>query len=303
MKWTDIEAPKAAMATLNRVSGVTLWEEMIRDRRDFCLNKCQNNKVVNMLRPKCTDRRYLDVLLLKRESKKKMPMFCYSQRIKGLLRTFQEGGELLPDVYIYLDDYWKIIHEKQGKPLRTASDFLKRTLIKGKEVLPMGNIDQLIETHFLRDQIFCLWPKLDLCLVNAQETSIHSIRMLRSIVETLSESYGLEVEMEIEGNYAELRFNNLKLLESEMVESKLEEFPAFTGFSGTEIWAEIHLPSEIEEDGIDFNVKDLHLIFKTIVDVADLESDHLEPEDSSESVLASNDVSLEKSNKTKVLKS
>ncbi|MHA1443759.1 MAG: hypothetical protein ACTSRJ_05340 [Candidatus Hodarchaeales archaeon] len=303
MKWTDIEAPKAAMATLNRVSGVTLWEEMIRDRRDFCLNKCQNNKVVNMLRPKCTDRRYLDVLLLKRESKKKMPMFCYSQRIKGLLRTFQEGGELLPDVYIYLDDYWKIVHEKQGKPLRTASDFLKRTLIKGKEVLPMGNIDQLIETHFLRDQIFCLWPKLDLCLVNAQETSIHSIRMLRSIVETLSESYGLEVEMEIEGNYAELRFNNLKLLESEMVESKLEEFPAFTGFSGTEIWAEIHLPSEIEEDGIDFNVKDLHLIFKTIVDVTDLESDHLEPEDSSESVLASNDVSLEKSNKTKVLKS
>ncbi|MHA1206601.1 MAG: hypothetical protein ACTSSO_03410 [Candidatus Hodarchaeales archaeon] len=303
MKWTDIEAPKAAMATLNRVSGVTLWEEMIRDRRDFCLNKCQNNKVVNMLRPKCTDRRYLDVLLLKRESKKKMPMFCYSQRIKGLLRTFQEGGELLPDVYIYLDDYWKIVHEKQGKPLRTASDFLKRTLIKGKEVLPMGNIDQLIETHFLRDQIFCLWPKLDLCLVNAQETSIHSIRMLRSIVETLSESYGLEVEMEIEGNYAELRFNNLKLLESEIVESKLEEFPAFTGFSGTEIWAEIHLPSEIEEDGIDFNVKDLHLIFKTIVDVTDLESDHLEPEDSSESVLASNDVSLEKSNKTKVLKS
>ncbi len=200
MKWTDNEAPKAAMATLNRVSGVTLWEEMIRDRRDFCLNKCQNNKVVNMLRPKCTDRRYLDVLLLKRESKKNMTMFCYSQRIKGLLRAFREGEELLPDVYIYLDDYWKIVHEKQGKPLRTASDFLKRTLIKGKEVLPMGNIDQLIETHFLRDQIYCLWPKLDLCLVNAQETSIHSIRMLRSIVETLSESYGLEIEMEIEGN-------------------------------------------------------------------------------------------------------
>jgi hypothetical protein len=303
MKWTDNEAPKAAMATLNRVSGVTLWEEMIRDRRDFCLNKCQNNKVVNMLRPKCTDRRYLDVLLLKRESKKNMPLFCYSQRIKGLLRTFQEGENLLADVYIYLDDYWKIVHEKQGKPLRTASDFLKRTLIKGKEVLPMGNIDQLIETHFLRDQIFCLWPKLDLCLVNAQETSIHSIRMLRSIVDTLSESYGLEVEMEIEGNYAEIRFNNLKLQESEIVELKLEKFPAFTGFSGTEIWAEIHLPSELEEDGIDFKVKDLHSIFKTIVDVTDLEGEHLKAEDTSESVISSNDLSIEKSKKPKVMKS
>jgi len=303
MKWTDTEAPKAAMATLNRVSGVTLWEEMIRDRRDFCLNKCQNNKVVNMLRPKCTERRYLDVLLLKRESKKNMPMFCYSQRIKGLLRIFQEGEELLPDVYIYLDDYWKIIHEKQGKPLRTASDFLKRTLIKGKEVLPMGNIDQLIETHFLRGQVFCLWPKLDLCLVNAQETSIHSIRMFRSIIETLSESYGLEAEMEIEGNYAELKFINLKLQESEIVEEKLEKFPAFTGFSETEIWAEIHLPSEIEEDGIDFKVKDLHLIFKTIVDVTDLESEQLTTEDTSESMISSSDISLEKSKKTKVMKS
>jgi hypothetical protein len=108
--------------------------------------------------------------------------------------------------------------------------------------------------------------------------------------------------MEIDGNYIELRFENLKLQESEIVESKLEKSPAFTGFSDTEIWAEIHLPSEIEEDGIDFKVKDLHLIFKTIVDVTELENEHLNPEDSSESVLTSTDVSLEKSKKAKVLK-
>jgi hypothetical protein len=270
MKWTDIEAPKTAMAMLNRVSGETLWEEMIRDRREFCLNKCQNNKVVNMLRPKCTDRRYLDVLLLKRESKKNMPMFCYSQRIKGLLRSFQEGEELLPDVYIYLDDYWKIIHEKQSKPLRSASDFLKRTLIKGKEVLPMGTIDQLIETHFLRGQIFCLWPKLDLCLVNAQESSINSLRMLRSIVDTLSESYGLDVEMTLEGNFIEFQFQNLTLEKSAAVEAELERSPAFTGFSESEIWAELQLPSDFEEEGIDFKVKGLHLIFTIVSNVVEL---------------------------------
>lgn len=139
-------------------------------------------------------------------------------------------------------------------------------------------------------------------MVNAKETSIHSIRMLRSIVETLSESYGLNVEMEIDGNYIELRFNDLRLQESEIVESKLEKSPAFTGFSDTEIWAEIHLPSEIEEEGIDFKAKDLHLIFKTIVDVTELESENLNNEESPESLLTSNDVSLEKSKKAKVLK-
>ncbi len=270
MKWTDKEAPKAAMATLNLVSGVTLWEEMIRDRREFCLQKCQANKVVNMLRPKCTDRRYLDILLLKRESKKQMPMFCYSQRIKGLMRSFQEGVMLLPDVYVYIDDYWKIIHEKHSTTLRSASDFLKRTISKGKEVLPMGSMDQLMETHFLRDQIFILWPKLDLCLVNAQETSIHSISMFRSISEALVESYGLEVNLDIEGSFIELRFENLTLKDSVIVEKELQNCSAFTGFSGTEIWAEISLPSGLEEEEHDFKVKDLHFIFKILANVIEI---------------------------------
>ncbi|MFX0014236.1 MAG: hypothetical protein ACFFB2_07075 [Promethearchaeota archaeon] len=270
MKWNDEEAPKTAMATLNLVSGVTLWEEMVRDRRIFCLEKCQNNKVVNMLRPKCTDRRYLDVLLLKRESKKNMPVFCYSQRIKGLMRSFQEGETLLPDVYVYIDDYWKIIHEKQSKSRLSASDLLKRTIIKGKEVLPMGSMDQIIETHFLRDQLFLLWPKLDLCLINAQETSIHSISMFRSIVDTLAESYGLEVDLEIDGSFINLKFNNLMLKDSVLVEKELQNSSAFTGFSGTEIWAEVSLPSGLQEEEIEFNVKDLHFIFKIVSNVIEI---------------------------------
>jgi hypothetical protein len=258
------------MVTLNLISGVTLWEEMIRDRREFCLHKCQNNKVVNMLRPKCTDRRYLDVLLLKRESKKNMPMFCYSQRIKGLMRSFQEGEVLLPDVYVYTDDYWKIIHEKQSKTRLSASDILKRTIIKGKEVLPIGSMDQILETHFLRDQLFILWPKLDLCLINAQETSIHSISMFRSIVETLAESYGLETDLDVEGNFISLKFENLNLKDSVTVEEELQKSSAFTGFSGTEVWVEISLPSGLEEEEFEFKVKDLHFIFKTISNVIEI---------------------------------
>ncbi|MHA1214990.1 MAG: hypothetical protein ACTSPG_06815 [Candidatus Hodarchaeales archaeon] len=263
-KWTDKEAPKAAMGTLNLVSGITLWNEMVRDRREFCLKKCQNNKVVNMLRPKCTDRRYLDVLLLSRESKKNMPMFCYSQRVKGLIRTFKEGKPLLADVYIYLDDYWKILHEKKTTTRQTASDLLKRTLIKGKEVLPMGSMDQLIEAHLIRDQIFLLWPKLDLCLVNARETNIHSLKMFRSIIETLSTSYGIDVQVEIEGNYIELVFENLKFRDPSFVEEKLQESQLFTGFSEDEVWAEIQLPSEFEEGSEEVKVKDIHQLFKII---------------------------------------
>ena len=47
--------------------------------------------------------------------------------------------------------------------------------------------------------------------------------------------------------------------------------PAFTGFSGTEIWAEIQLPTGLkEEDEVEFKVKDLHNIFKTVANVTEI---------------------------------
>ncbi len=300
MKWTDQESPKAAMSTLNIVSGITLWEEMVRDRRMFCLENCQNNKVVNMLRPKCTDRRYLDVLLLKRESKKNMPMFCYSQRVKGLLRSFQEGKMLLPDVYVYIDDYWKIIHEKRPKSRRTASNFLKRTFTKGKEVLPIGSTDQLIETHYLRDQIFILWPTIELCLVNAQETSIHSLKMFHSITETLAESFGLEVNMDVEGTFIELRFENLMMKDSVTIENELQNSTFFTGFSGTEIWAEIQLPSGIEEEELDFKVKDLVFIFKTVSNLIDISVEEPEEHSPNSSLSEISDAETKRTQNSKV---
>ncbi|UCE13075.1 MAG: hypothetical protein JSV04_12895 [Candidatus Heimdallarchaeota archaeon] len=300
MNWTDKEAPKTAMAILNRVSGVTLWEEMIRDRRKFCLEECEKNKVVNMLRPKCTERRYLDVLLLKQESKKNMPMFCYSQRVKGLLRSFQEGEMMIPDVYVYIEDYWKIIHEKQTTTLRSASDFLKRSISRGKEVLPMGSVDQLMETHLLRDQIFILWPKLELCLINAQETSIHSIAMFRSISKTLAESYGLEVNLNIEGNFIELMFLNLTLKDSVIVEEVLQNYSAFTGFSGTEIWAEVSLPTGLEEEELDFKVKDLIIIFRTLVEAIEISEGEEGDQTSVESVTGISQVVTEKERDSKL---
>ncbi len=272
MKWTEKEAPKVGMSTLNLVSGITLWEEMVRDRRDFCLTKCQNNKVVNMLRPKCTDRRYLDILLLKRESKKNMPLFCYSQRLKSLARSFQEGEELLPDVYIYLDDFWKIIHDKQSTSLRSASDLIRRTIIKSKEVLPMGAMDQLIETNYIRGQLFLLWPKLDLCLVNAQETAIHSLKMFRSIAECLAENFGVEIELNVEESFIELNFLNLKLKDSDSIQAELQKNTVFTGFSQSEIWAEIPLPSEFTQNEDEIQVKELHRIFQTVLEVVDTSS-------------------------------
>jgi len=260
------------MGILNRVSGVTLWEEMVRDRKEFCLKQCQVNKVVNMLRPKCTERRYLDVLLLKREPKKGMPKFCYGQRVKELSRSFKEGHPLLSDVYIYIDDYYSTVHDKPSKSRRTASDLLKRSFSR-KSVDAVGSQDYLIETHYVREMLFILWPKLDFCLVNAQDTSIHSLKMFQSIIETLAESFALKVEMEIEGNFIELRFTNLTLADSVIIEQKLAKHSAFTGYSGAEIWAEVHLPSVIEEDDPEFRVKDLHTIFKTVAAVEGLVED------------------------------
>jgi len=291
VKWTDREAPTSAMETLNRVSGMTLWEEMVNARREFCLKDCQNNKVVNMLRPKCTDRRYLDVLLLKRDSKKNLPAFCYSQRIKGLMRAFQEGDDLTPDVYVFVDDFWKIVHEKQKS--RRSSFFKRSTRLK--ETLTLGSLDYQIETHYIRGMLFILWPKIELVLVAASETAIHSFAMFESVAECLADTMGLEVSMEVEGNFIELRFENLILQDAVIVEKKLSSYPAFTGFSGTEIWAEISLPSMISEEETEFKVKDLHQIYRTV-------SELIEPRDEKDTVTQASDDAITETADTKTAK-
>jgi hypothetical protein len=88
--------------------------------------------------------------------------------------------------------------------------------------------------------------------------------MFRSIVETLAESYGLELDLDIEGNFINLKFENLNLKDSVIVEEELQKSSAFTGFSGTEIWTEVSLPSGLEEEEFEFKVKDLHFIFQIV---------------------------------------
>ena len=59
--------------------------------------------------------------------------------------------------------------------------------------------------------------------------------------------------------------------DSVTVEKELQHYPAFTGFSGTEIWAEIQLPTGLkEEEEVEFKVKDLHNIFKTVANVTEI---------------------------------
>jgi hypothetical protein len=61
------------------------------------------------------------------------------------------------------------------------------------------------------------------------------------------------------------------LKDTVVVEQELQRSPAFTGFSGTEIWAEIQLPTGLEGDEeVDFKVKDLHFIFKTVAKIMEI---------------------------------
>jgi hypothetical protein len=189
--------------------------------------------------------------------------------VKELTRSFKEGQSMLADVYVYIDDYYATVHDKTSKSRRTASDLLKRSFSR-KSADAVGSQDYLIETHYVRGMLFILWPKLDLCLVNAQDTSIHSLTMFQSVTETLAESFAIEVETEIEGNFIELRFVNLTLTDSVIIEEKLQVHSAFTGYSGNEVWAEVHLPAVIEEEEHEFRVKDLHTIFKTVNEVTEV---------------------------------
>lgn len=274
--WNELESAKIAQSFVNIVAKegdktkkksssilkrkFTLYEEMIEERRQFCMNQCQNNKVINMLRPKCHNRRYLDVLFLNQIPKKLMPIFCYEQRIKGLIRSFREEKPLLHDSYILIDDFWKIVRDDKAKSKVTASDLLKRSI---GAVIPSTNPEK-IDLHYLKNQLFILWPKLDLCLINAQETEIQSLDMLKLVVRTLADAHKLEVNISIDENLIELEFINLDLSKIENLEQILSEYKEFTGFSEDTIWAEITLPSAMDESISTVKIEDVKNIFLTI---------------------------------------
>ena len=199
-----VEALKEAYESRGASPKESLLDQMIRERLQFCLNSCQNNKVVCMLRPKCENRRFLDVLLLVGRighslQKFPVPSFCYSQRISQYERFFKDGfGNLPPDTYITIEDLLTILtgRKKKGRErtLRGISTTLAKTIGRG----PYEFTEKVEDSQIILAQghLAILDEKANLCLLNPQREPIRTKEVLNAITKILCKKHNFKVVIE-----------------------------------------------------------------------------------------------------------
>ncbi len=191
---------------------LTIWEQMLEMRLKFCLEECQSNRGMCILRPKCKNRRFLDILLLQQKYRDRLPSFCYSYRLKELERAHKTANRMLEDVYIKLEDFWKLIPIKS---LKKDRHFTKSGIKKLLREISKKNIETKFVSYqndtknliLIGTDIFLIDLNLKLCLINPQTLKIGSFDEFSAFSLVFSQLYDLKSEIKQEKEiFAQLIF-------------------------------------------------------------------------------------------------
>ncbi len=201
----------------------TIWEQMLSKRLDFCKNECESNRVVCILRPKCEDRRYLDVLLLDEKFRKKLPEFCYGTRIDQIIKV--DSHDKIPhDIYILTDDLITLLLRKKRKRRPFSTSLLQKTLkhVKKSFYVKEGSFI-LIEAN---ETWYLVNTSQGLVLVNPQDVMITNIDLFHLLIKFYSEKNGCSAKLIVQGHFIEV------IIQSESDSSPFKELSLLP----TEVW-------------------------------------------------------------------
>ncbi|MFX0094075.1 MAG: hypothetical protein ACFFBD_20220 [Candidatus Hodarchaeota archaeon] len=229
-----------------------LLEEMVQYRIRKCFDQCQAKKVVCILRPMCPeDRAFLDILLVI-YPKHKLPLFCYSQRLKELNRGYKQIkdkspgnylGLILPDKpyfhpnsSIYVEDLPTVLEFRDKKP---------KNLVNTLEAQEL-NFEVISETRILlalKGQFAIINLKSNLCTFYPIHQKLNP-RILEAAIKLLSNECGLKVELRWEeGNTAILYFRDLDF-DEEQVRSLIRSSSYLMAYGENYLIAEIPMGDE-----------------------------------------------------------
>ncbi len=114
---------------------------LINHQLKCCNHECLYNKIVCTLRPKCPDRRFLDILIGIDYQGEDFPRFCYELRLKELSQLLKYPDMPFPcDILIRLDDFFNLIFKNEKlKTIQEVPVFSQKTLSKFFNNLPLSD--------------------------------------------------------------------------------------------------------------------------------------------------------------------
>ncbi|HKZ41522.1 MAG TPA: hypothetical protein VJ044_11205, partial [Candidatus Hodarchaeales archaeon] len=216
-----------------------------------------SNRVVNILRPKCANRHFLDLLLGAGYKEHGIPSFCYSVRLKEISDNHQKSIPLISDITIFLSDFYRLFDNIRPR-FNPKTEFAK--ILQG---FNLGNYNffeqEFVIVAFAKNIVFCDL-KRELVMINPFSWRLVRPELIKSIIETYAKEYGFQVTVGLEyESFIVVTFNFGKTMQIDpelmnMVTKKSDYLMTYDPETN-ELTGEIHLPSKEsglrpEESGI-----------------------------------------------------
>ena len=239
-------------------------------REQICINECQFNRVVCILRPKCPQRHFQDLLLHSGYKHALIPQFCYSVRLKELNESFTKDINLTSDVNIFLTDFYRIFGQNKTR------FHYKRDFKKICTFFEVSNIEDVTPDFVIlgikKNLIFVDLDK-ELVTVNPLHWIVTEVHLIESILEVFSKEYSIKIEItdRSEHNLA-ITFSFPKAsepLNETHFDDVIRNSDSLMSYDSDtkEVFGELHIPQPDSRHAASFNVEKIQKLFEQLNDI------------------------------------
>lgn len=227
------------------VSSLLLKTMLDSFKERVCINQCQFNRVICILRPKCPQRHFQDLLLQSGYKFSQIPQFCYSLRLKEIHENYNRNLPFSTDINIYLADFHRIFGLKKPR------FHPKREFKKILAYFEITNVMQVSQTLFVigfKKNILLIDLDQELVTINPNNWKIDYKELALANLQVLAKEYDLEVEIQEEDDsLLVLTFNLQNLsepLNEEILEDIIRHSDSLMGYDAEmgEIYGEVSIP-------------------------------------------------------------
>ena len=245
-------------------------------REQICINECQFNRVVCILRPKCPQRHFQDLLLHSGYKHAAIPQFCYSVRLKELNESFIKGISLSTDINIFLTDFYRIFGQNKTR-FHYKRDFKKIcTFFEVNNIIDIN--PDFIVLGIKKNLIFVDLEK-ELVTVNPAHWIITDLDLIEGILDVFSKEYNVKLEITDKSAHNLTMTFSFPHAVEELSESLFDDVIRSSDIlmsydaETKEIFGELHIPQADSKAAQDFNVEKIQKIFEQLNDIRPKESD------------------------------
>jgi hypothetical protein len=264
----DFDGLKFGLKSSDQIFTGRILHNMLDSFKNTICSECQSNRVVCILRPKCNNRHFQDLLLFSGYKSNDVPAFCYSVRLKEIYENYQKKVLLHADVSIFLSDFYRIFGNKKPKqnPITEFDKLLNH--------FNLQNTFKFDETTYLvvfNKNLLFIDLKKEIVTINPFSWNLSDPKLVQTIIELYGKEYNLSVSVYEEYDFLlVLTFNfGKKQLDSELIDIAIRKSDYLMSFDdeSNELTGEIHFTSKSqglrpEETGL--LVKDIVKLFNHI---------------------------------------